>query len=107
MPPASAAFAAALRQAVADVIGRRLSLDVAVARAVAQLGGDDEAPRERPAERRQRENADALTQMAELEQGGQRREAAMIVAKRMAIDRNDPAEVAILAQRLRRLRRRK
>ena len=45
--------------------------------------------------------------MAELEKSGKRRSAARLVAKRLAIDPKNPAEIEIIAQHLRRLRRKK
>src|SRR5258706_9003084 len=87
------AIAAAIRAALLDIVEHRVPIAIAVARAAAAAVGDDAAPRERPAERRRRENANALGQMAELEHAGQRREAAAIVPKPLSVDPHDPAEV--------------
>src|SRR4051794_8740919 len=77
----------AVRLAVADVVERGAMVGTAVARAVLTVF-DDPEPRERPAERRRRENEAALARMAKLHREGRGRSAARIVAKQMAIDPN-------------------
>jgi hypothetical protein len=92
----------AVRLAALDVVERGALIDIAVDRAIAKAI-DDPEPRERTAERRRRENAAALAQMAELHRQGKGRDAASIVARQMAVDPHDPHEVDMIAQRLRRL----
>jgi hypothetical protein len=111
----AAVVGAAVRDAIAATT-RDVPLGSAVATVtaavVAAIGGDGDAMNasvarspERPAERRRRENAAAMVEMDELERQGRRRDAAMIVARRTAINPHDPNEIEMLAQRLRRLRR--
>jgi hypothetical protein len=64
------------------------------------------SPRERVAEMRQSRDAQMLDELRRYEQQGRKREAAMLVAKRFAIDPRDPTEVESLAKRARRLRQR-
>ncbi|QDW38748.1 hypothetical protein FFI89_017320 [Bradyrhizobium sp. KBS0727] len=89
-----------VRAIIADV-GRRMTPAVVEARAFERLakivrGGD-----ELPAERYRRENAGAI---AEMEQLGNSRDAAMIVARRRS---DNPHTQEMLAQRFRGLRRKK
>jgi hypothetical protein len=101
----TAAVAAAVHSVMLDVLTRRLALPLAVdlvTRAALDAALGDER-RERP--RRRYDATAALAQMSALEGRGKRRSAASILAKRMARNPDDPAEVEIIAQHLRRLRR--
>jgi hypothetical protein len=102
--------AAAVRQAIAAALDQAVPIETAIAIAAAKIlggeGDDDAGPAERPAEKRRRQNADAMLQLAALELEGKGRGAASIVARRMAADPRDPAEVEAMAQHLRRIRRR-
>lgn len=97
----------AIRTVISDAVARRCPEEIAVARAVAiAISGPTEAtPAERPSERRRRQNREALAAMAALEGQGKSRAAASIVARHLATDPSDPAEIWMLAQRFRRLRR--
>jgi hypothetical protein len=114
MPPAdkhlAATVYAAVHAAVADAINVHAPPGVVAARATSAalaVIGDDQQPRERPAERRRRENAAMLAKMDELKRQGMRRGAATAAAKCVAVDPDDPLEVEMLAQRARRLCRNK
>ena len=96
-------LAATVRAVVAAHIARHGSVDAAAVRAGLLRAANDFDGAERPAERRRRENAWALGRMEKLHHAGKGRSAAMITAKELAIDPGDPAEVEIIAQRLRRL----
>jgi hypothetical protein len=98
-----AAVSVAVRAAIEAILNRQVPFAVAVERAVrAQLGGDDVVSVERPAERRRHEN-DAL--LAQVDALGGGRNAAMMIARRMAP--HDPAEQSRIAQHVRRLVRRR
>jgi hypothetical protein len=96
-----------VRAAVVDAVEGRCPTEIAVTRLVAAFiaGPAEIGPAERPTERNRRQNGEAIAQMAELERQGKSRQAASIVARRLAFDPLDPAEIWTLAQRFRRLRR--
>ena len=96
-----------VRAVIADVITGRCPAEIAVARVVTAVlvGPDEAAPAERPAERNARINASATAIMSELENQGRGRSAAAIAARRLATDAKNPAEIEMLSQRFRRLRR--
>ena len=110
-PHAARLLADALTGRITAALDRGATVRLAVAAAIAAEFGEDhpedKAPRESAWQRLQRENADALAQMAELERQGNRRGAAAVVARRIAVNKRDPAEIETIAQRLRRLRRKK
>jgi hypothetical protein len=93
-------LAAAVRQIVADV-ERRVAPAIVVARAIERLKRLLFDTDELPSERISREGAAALAEMAAL---GNSRDAAMKVAKRRS---RDPHTQQMLAQRFRRLLRKK
>jgi hypothetical protein len=96
-----------VRAAVVDAVAGRCPTEIAVTRLVAAFiaGPAEGVPAERPSDRNRRQNAEAMAQMAELKRQGKSRQAASIVARRLALDPADPAEIWTLAQRFRRLRR--
>ena len=98
----------AVRAALVAAIEQRITVEQAVARVVSRLFHDEPAETdraERPSERLRRENETALAGMLSLETRGKSRQAALIVARRLAQNPRDPAELERLAQRFRRLRR--
>jgi hypothetical protein len=101
------AISAAVRVAIIDAVGGRCPIEITVARVMAAVADpvDQAGPAERPSELNRQQNAKAMTQIAVLERQGKSRHAASIVARRLALDPADPAEIWTLAQRFRRLRR--
>lgn len=93
-------IASAIAAEIVAGIEGRIPKGQAIARGTANVM---EIIGERPAERLRRENAAALKLMAEFKANGKGRAAAMIAARLIAVDKNDPAELEKLAQRFRRL----
>jgi hypothetical protein len=96
----------AIRTVISDAVARRCPEEIAVARAVAiAIAGPVEvAPVERSAERRDRVNAQMLRQLQQLEREGKGRASVGILARKLAHDLGDPAEVEAISKHLRRLR---
>jgi hypothetical protein len=115
MPRANAphyiAFRDAARPVMKEVAEGRLSRETAITlMATIAFGGSAEAapvePPERPAERRDRINAELLGELLDLEREGKGRGAVDFLARKRARDPHDPDEVDALKKHLWRLWRR-